>query len=103
MLKGFKTEAQKETISEKFSFNTSLIRDLFQHAKPFGRHEDPKNDNLGFGFLYYSIVRMLRPQHTLVIGSGFGFSVVCLALGIRDNQIREFEPVKPFWLNKLFP
>jgi predicted O-methyltransferase YrrM len=28
---------------------------------------------------------MLRPRHVVVIGSGFGFSVVCLALGLKDN------------------
>ena len=41
--------------------------------------------NLGFGFVYYGLVRALRPQHVVVIGSGYGFSVVCLALGLKDN------------------
>jgi hypothetical protein len=30
-------------------------------------------------------VRTLRPRHVVVIGSGFGFSVVCLAQGLKDN------------------
>lgn len=50
-----------------------------------GHHEDPSYLNLGFGFLYYGLVRSLRPSHIIVIGSGFGFSVVCLALGLKDN------------------
>ena len=68
-----------------FSLNTEVIRDIFQHAKPFGHNEKPESFNLGFGFLYYGIVRAIRPNHVLVIGSGFGFSVICLALGLKDN------------------
>lgn len=68
-----------------FSLNIGVIEDIFQHAKPFGHNEKPENSNLGFGFLYYGIARAIRPNHVLVIGSGFGFSVVCLALGMKDN------------------
>jgi predicted O-methyltransferase YrrM len=50
-----------------------------------GHNEKPENFNLGFGFLYYGVVRALQPSHVLVIGSGYGFSVVCLALGLKDN------------------
>ena len=67
------------------SLNAELLRDIFQYAKPLGHNEKPSNLNLGFGFLYYGLVRALRPKHILVIGSGFGFSLVCLALGLRDN------------------
>ncbi|GLI34657.1 class I SAM-dependent methyltransferase [Desulforhabdus amnigena] len=70
---------------EGFSLNNTLLKDIFQFAKPMGHHENPANLNLGFGFLYYGAVRALRPHHTLVIGSGYGFSVVCLALGLKDN------------------
>ncbi len=62
-----------------------MIRNIFKHAKPLGHHHNPEELNLGFGFLYYSVVRMLRPKYILVIGSGFGFSVVCLGLGLKDN------------------
>jgi len=68
-----------------FSLNTDMIRTILHLAKPLGHHENPKNDNLGFGFLYYSVVRAVRPAHVLVVGSGFGFSVICLALGLKDN------------------
>jgi predicted O-methyltransferase YrrM len=67
------------------SLNSELLRDIFLYAKPYGHNERPDNLNLGFGFLYYGLVRALRPAHTLVIGSGYGFSVVCFALGIKDN------------------
>ncbi len=70
---------------EGISLNPVLLKDIFSYAKPFGHNEDPKSLNLGFGYIYYGLVRTLRPQHTLVIGSGYGFSVVCFALGIKDN------------------
>ncbi len=68
-----------------FSLSDKLLKDILHFAKPFGHREDAKSLNLGFGFLYYALVRALRPQHTLVIGSGYGFSVVCFALGLKDN------------------
>src|SRR5215470_724941 len=68
-----------------FSLDPSVLREILEHAKPLGHHEEAGNLNLGFGFVYYGLARALRPQHVLVIGSGFGFSVVCLALGLKDN------------------
>jgi len=70
---------------QNFSLNTALLKDILQSAKPLGHNEKPDNLNLGFGFLYYGMARALRPKHLLVIGSGFGFSVVCFALGMKDN------------------
>ena len=70
---------------EHFSLNVPLLKDILEHAKPLGHHEQPENLNLGFGFMYYGLVRALRPRHVVVVGSGFGFSVVCFALGIKDN------------------
>jgi len=70
---------------EALSLNTALLKEILEHAKPLGHHEEPATLNLGFGFVYYGLVRALRPKHVVVIGSGFGFSVVCLALGLKDN------------------
>lgn len=70
---------------ETFSLNNNLLKEIFDYAKPLGHREDSSTLNIGFGFLYYGLARALRPKHVLVIGSGFGFSVVCLALGIKDN------------------
>ena len=68
-----------------FSLDSVLIESILRHARPLGHREDVGTLNLGFGFLYYALVRALRPKHVVVIGSGFGFSVVCLALALRDN------------------
>lgn len=70
---------------ESFSLRDDLLKDILQFAKPFGHNEKTKSLNLGFGFIYYGVTRGIRPKHTLVIGSGYGFSVVCLALGLKDN------------------
>ncbi len=70
----------------QFSLNPVLLREILDHAKPMGHNETPLNLNLGFGFVYYGIARALRPTHTLVIGSGYGFSVICLALALKDNE-----------------
>ena len=69
-----------------FSLSSSVLSEILGYAKPLGHREDPDTLNLGFGFVYYGLVRALRPRHVLVIGSGFGFSVVCLALGLKDNH-----------------
>jgi Methyltransferase domain len=78
-----------------FSLEPGILREIFDHAKPLGHHEDANALNLGFGFLYYGLVRTLRPKHILVIGSGYGFSVVCLALGLKDNRYGELTFIDP--------
>ena len=70
----------------RFSLDEAMLHEILSHARPLGHNEDVGTLNLGFGFVYYGLVRALRPQHVVVIGSGFGFSVACLALGLRDND-----------------
>jgi predicted O-methyltransferase YrrM len=82
----YRIKPRTPLIGEKsFSLSPDLIRRILKEAKPLGHYSQTKNANLGFGFLYYGLVRALRPRHVLVIGSGHGFSVVCLALGLKDN------------------
>ena len=79
------TQRQPHQNVDGFSLDPELIETILHHAKPLGHNEVPDNLNLGFGFLYYALVRALRPRHVVVIGSGYGFSVVCLALAMKDN------------------
>jgi pimeloyl-ACP methyl ester carboxylesterase len=79
----------------QFSLEPGLLSDIFSHARPLGHHEDAKSLNLGFGYLYYGLIRTLRPKHVVVIGSGYGFSVVCLALGLKDNGVGRLTFVDP--------
>jgi predicted O-methyltransferase YrrM len=78
-----------------FSLDPQMIQRIFEHAKPLGHSETPADLNLGFGFVYYGLVRALRPEHVVVIGSGYGFSVVCLALGLKDNRAGRLTFVDP--------
>ena len=80
---------------EMFSLNETMIKEILKGAKPFGHHEMARQLNLGFGFLYYGLVRAVRPRHIVVIGSGYGFSVVCLALGLKDNRRGRLSFVDP--------
>jgi predicted O-methyltransferase YrrM len=78
-----------------FSLSPEIIQEIMEVAKPLGHREDRDTLNLGFGFLYYSLVRSLRPKHVVVIGSGYGFSVVCHALALRDNRQGQLTFVDP--------
>jgi len=78
-----------------FSLTPEVIEAIFRHARPLGHNENPANLNLGFGFLYYGLARTLRPKHVVVIGSGYGFSVVCLALALKDNAKGRLSFVDP--------
>jgi hypothetical protein len=51
--------------SEGFSLYPELIQAKLSHAKPLGHSEVPANLNLGFGFVYYGLVRALRPKHVV--------------------------------------
>lgn len=82
-------------VEPSFSLDPPLLVDIFRHAKPLGHHEDAATLNLGFGYLYYGLARTLRPRHVAVIGSGYGFSVVCLALGLKDNGRGKLSFVDP--------
>lgn len=68
-----------------FSLSPEVIQTILHRAVPLGHHDSAHDLNLGFGFLYYGLARTLRPRHVVVIGSGFGFSVVCLGLALKDN------------------
>ena len=78
-----------------FSLEPDLLREILEHAKPLGHCEQAAQLNLGFGFVYYGLVRALRPRHVLVIGLGYGFSVVCLGLGLKDNGAGVLSFVEP--------
>jgi len=57
---------------------------LIQACTP-GIAQEASASNLGYGNLYYALVRQLKPQHVLVIGSGYGFSPAVMALGLVHN------------------
>src|SRR5436309_684644 len=84
----------------------TLVRN-FSHGS--GSHFDPavakgcqreSLENLGFGWFYFGLARVLDPKKVLVIGSGRGFAVACLALGMEqgtDAEVRFVDPGYESW------
>lgn len=50
-----------------------------------GHNQRVDDLNLGLGWLYYGLARILRPRHAVVIGSYRGFVPLVLARAIDDN------------------
>jgi hypothetical protein len=89
------SKIRKINSKQEFSLSKDALQAIFKHAGPLGHNENVGNLNLGFGFMYYGIARALQPAHTLVVGSGYGFSVVCLGLGMKDNGVGRLTFVDP--------
>jgi predicted O-methyltransferase YrrM len=78
--------AARETL-----LNPVVVRQLLERLVPLGHHACSVDQaiaagDLGMGLMYYAFARLLRPTRVLVVGSLRGFSVVCLALGLEDND-----------------
>ena len=68
-----------------------------------GHGQQVEDLNLGLGWLYYALARMLRPQVVVVIGSYRGFAPLvfgkALADNLEDGEVYFIEPslVDDFW------
>lgn len=69
-----------------FSLDNDTIKRVLDETLPSYQATCKDTQNLGFGFIFYSMARAIRPRKTIVIGSKAGFSVVCFALGLKDNE-----------------
>lgn len=76
---------KKEDV-ELCSLSDSNLINLLYKTFPSSQAESIPDLNIGFGYLYYSLARILRPKNVLAMGSAKGFSPICLALGIKDNH-----------------
>ncbi len=65
----------------------AFIRQLFSDPQllRMGHDQREADLNLGLGWLYYSLGRMLRPRLAVVIGSYRGFVPTVMAKGLLDN------------------
>jgi predicted O-methyltransferase YrrM len=64
------------------------IRSMF-HAPELldmGHLQREHDANLGLGWLYYALARIIRPRTIVVIGSWRGFAPLVFAKGLADNQ-----------------
>lgn len=60
-----------------------FVKKLVEEAIPMS--QNTSRENLGFGYLYYSLVRNIRPDTVVVIGSAKGFSTFAAARGLQEN------------------
>jgi len=51
-----------------------------------GHQIDKKTGNLGYGFIHYALIRNLKPERVLCIGSGRGFIPAVCALACKENR-----------------
>lgn len=54
-----------------------------------------KTGNLGFGLIFYSFIKVIRPKRVLVIGSMYGFIPFMGALALKENKIGQLDFVDP--------
>jgi predicted O-methyltransferase YrrM len=64
------------------------IAALFEHPNllRMGHGQRADDQNLGLGWLYYALVRIVRPQTVVVIGSYRGFAPLVFARALADNS-----------------
>lgn len=63
------------------------IKQLFQDEAlvRMGHNQRKEDSNLGLGWLYYGLTRLVRPSKVVVIGSYRGFSPMLFAKAMADN------------------
>jgi len=65
----------------------SIKRFIKIYAKNDNWHEiDQKAGNLGYGWLHYALIRILRPKRILNIGSRYGYIPATCALACKHNK-----------------
>lgn len=61
-----------------------FVRQTIAEAEPMSQNSSL--DNLGFGWIYYALIRNLRPDYVVAIGSAQGFMPFCAARALQDND-----------------
>jgi predicted O-methyltransferase YrrM len=90
--------------------NKELVTNMLRSLTPLGHHgcsveKGIDQCDLGLGLIYYALTRVLKPRKVVVVGSLRGFSVVCIALALEDNDLGEIDfidaaKVDDFWTDK---
>lgn len=67
--------------------STDWIARLFQHPDllRMGHSQRAEDQNLGLGWIYYALGRILRPRLAVVVGSWRGFAPLVIAKALQDN------------------
>ncbi len=77
----------QQIFGSKRIVNNRSIKNFINHfSKGDNWHElDENSGNLGYGWVHYSLIRLLKPKRVLCIGSRYGFIPAICALACRDN------------------
>ena len=62
---------------------TNFVHKVITQAEPMAQNTGP--GDLGFGWIYYGLVRNLKPDYVVAIGSCRGFMPFCAARAMQDN------------------
>lgn len=81
----FQKNPEKEVKNSFCSLTNETLLRFFSHINTSAQAESFADLNIGFGFLYYAMGRIVRPHLAVVLGSKKGFSPISIALAIRDN------------------
>ncbi len=70
-----------------FFESVNLKKFIKDFAKEDNWHElDLATNNLGYGWVHYSLIRIIQPQKVLCVGSRYGFIPAVCALACKHNQ-----------------
>jgi len=86
---------------------TTWIAHLFESPNllRMGHNQRSEDLNLGLGWLYYGLARLVHPRHAVVIGSFRGFVPMLVGRACQDNlergEVTFIDPsmVDDFWMN----
>jgi len=82
----------KNCIVEVFGFGITrdwYVSDLMVkfHVDEKGHRADKNNNNLGYGWVHYGLIRSLKPKRLLCIGSRHGYIPAIMAQACKDSKI----------------
>lgn len=105
MSKIFKNQLKKfvqrwKQLTRKFDnklTNDTAIKDLMKHflADEYSHEANIGKADLGYGWLHYGYIRLLKPKRVLCVGSRHGYIPAVLAQGCKDNGFGHVDFVDP--------
>jgi predicted O-methyltransferase YrrM len=69
-----------------YTLDKEYIEKVLDSTIPSYQLTCKETNNLGFGGLFYSFTRVLRPRHVVVIGAKAGFSPIMFGKALKDNE-----------------
>jgi hypothetical protein len=80
---------------------TDFVHKVITQAEPMAQNTGP--GDLGFGWIYYGLIRNLKPDYVVAIGSCRGFMPFCAARAMQDNLHGRVLFVDPSYAGNGYP